>query len=222
MINLKKLINIIFVTKNNIIFNDLKLILNTSYGITCKQITDFKDLDLSIFGTRFQPIIFISDENKNLRKNFYNLPQTIKRNNYFFLFSEKKIDIPFVTTLHTPLKIHVLVNELQRISNIKMKKFSEFKSSSYEYSSSESLFKLKFLKKQIRLTEMENKLVNFLLKSKKAVGKKEILSTVWGHTKELETHTLESLIYRLRKKIELDYQDPKILIYKDNKYYMKL
>lgn len=222
MINLKKLINIIFITENNIIFNDLKLILNDFFGITCKQINDFKDLDLSIFDNEFPPIIFMSDESKNLRKNISGLSQKIKERNYFFLFSKKKIHDPLITNIQVPFKINVLVNELKRISNIKLKKAFEIKSSSYEYSFNEASFKSKLKKKKIHLTEMENKLVNFLLSSKKGVNKKDILSVVWGYSKELNTHTLESLIYRLRKKVELDPQDPKLIIYKKNKYFMKL
>ena len=222
MINLRKLINIVFITENNIIFNDLKLILNNFFGITCKQINDFRDLDLNIFDNKFPPVIFMSDENKNLKKNLLDLPKKIKEDNHFFLFSEKKIHVPFITNIHVPFKINVLVNELNRISNIKLKKSFEIKSSSYEYSFDEAYFKSKFNKKKIHLTEMENKLVNFLLTAKKGVNKKDILSEVWGYSEELNTHTLESLIYRLRKKIELDPQDPKILIYKKNKYLMKL
>lgn len=222
MLNLKKLINIIFITENNIIFNDLKLILNDFFGITCKQINDFKDLDLSIFDNEFPPIIFMSGESKNLRKNISGLSQKIKERNYFFLFSKKKIHDPLITNIQVPFKINVLVNELKRISNIKLKKAFEIKSSSYEYSFNEASFKSKLKKKKIHLTEMENKLVNFLLSSKKGVNKKDILSVVWGYSKELNTHTLESLIYRLRKKVELDPQDPKLIIYKKNKYFMKL
>ena len=222
MINLRKLINIVFITENNIIFNDLKLILNNFFGITCKQINDFKDLDLNIFDNKFPPIIFMSDENRNLKKNLLVLPKKIKDDNHFFLFSEKKTHVPFITNIQVPFKINVLINELKRISNIKLKKSFEFKSSNYEYSFDEASFKSKFNKKKIHLTEMENKLVNFLLTAKKGVNKKHILSVVWGYSKELNTHTLESLIYRLRKKIELDPQDPKILVYKKNKYFMKL
>ncbi len=191
-------------------------------GIKCEQISDFKDMDQNIFKTKFPPVIFISNENKNLKKNMQSLPEEIKKKNSFFLFSEKEIYYPFVKTFKIPFKIHLLANELQRISNVKLKKFSEIKSASYEYSFNESLFKSKINKKKISLTEMENKFVNFLLTSNKAVSKKDILSVVWGHSKELQTHTLESLIYRLRKKIELDPQDPKIIIYKNNKYFMKL
>ena len=222
MINLRKLINIIFITNNNIIFNDLKSILDNFFGITCEQIRDFKDLDLDIFKNNLPPILFISDENKNLKKNLQKIPQKIKENNYFFLFSEKENNFPFITDIKVPFKINALVAELKKVTNIKLKKFSNIKSDIYEYSFNESLFKSKFNQKKIDLTEMENKLVNFLLTSKKGASKKDILSVVWGYSLELETHALESLIYRLRKKIELDPQEPKILIYENKKYFMKL
>ena len=50
--------------------------------------------------------------------------------------------------------------------------------------------------------------------------KQELLSKVWGHNKVLDTHTLESLIYRLRKKIEINPNQPKILILKEKKYFL--
>ena len=90
----------------------------------------------------------MSDENKNLKKNLLDLPKKIKEDNHFFLFSEKKIHVPFITNIHVPFKINVLVNELNRISNIKLKKSFEIKSSSYEYSFDEAYFKSKFNKKK--------------------------------------------------------------------------
>jgi len=196
--------------------------LDIFFGITCEQIRDFKDLDLSIFENNLPPIIFIYDENKDLKKNLQKLPQKIKENNYFFLFSKKENNFPFITDMKVPFKINTLVNELEKVTNIKLKKFSNIKSDKYEYSFNESLFKSKFNEKKIALTEMENKLVNFLTTSKKGASKKDILFVVWGYSKELETHALESLIYRLRKKIELNPQEPKIIIYDNKKYFMKL
>ena len=76
--------------------------------------------------------------------------------------------------------------------------------------------------KIISLTEMENKFLYFLFKNNNPVGKKEILSQVWGYNFELDTHTLESLVYRLRKKLEFDPQNPSIIISEKNKYYLNL
>ncbi len=73
----------------------------------------------------------------------------------------------------------------------------------------------------IRLTELESKFLKFLYKKKTGSTKLEILANVWGHSTELDTHTLESLIYRVRKKIEINPNSPRILILKDKKYYLK-
>ena len=54
----------------------------------------------------------------------------------------------------------------------------------------------------INLTEKESKLLNFILENKKAVLKKdEILINVWGITEKINTHTLETHIYSLKKKL---------------------
>ena len=62
-----------------------------------------------------------------------------------------------------------------------------------------------FYKENIRilgLTELETKFINFLIENKQGATKSDILLNVWRHTKVLNTHALESLIYRLRKKFE--------------------
>ncbi|MDC3176589.1 DNA translocase FtsK 4TM domain-containing protein [Alphaproteobacteria bacterium] len=54
------------------------------------------------------------------------------------------------------------------------------------------------------------------------VSKEDILSNVWKHQRKLETHTLESLVYRLRLKIEKDPKNPKILKLKGKKYFINM
>ena len=58
-------------------------------------------------------------------------------------------------------------------------------------------------KKFINLTEKESKLLNFVLENKEKVLKKdEILINVWGITESINTHTLETHIYSLKKKLD--------------------
>ena len=57
--------------------------------------------------------------------------------------------------------------------------------------------------KIINLTEKESKLLNFILENKENVIKKdEILINVWGITERINTHTLETHIYSLKKKLD--------------------
>ena len=53
----------------------------------------------------------------------------------------------------------------------------------------------------INLTEKESRLLNFILENREHVLKKdEILINVWGITEKINTHTLETHIYSLKKK----------------------
>ena len=53
----------------------------------------------------------------------------------------------------------------------------------------------------INLTEKETTIINFLNDSAKPVTIDDLQKKVWGHKSELETHTVETHVYRLRKKI---------------------
>ena len=67
--------------------------------------------------------------------------------------------------------------------------------------------------KRLRLTEKETNILKYLMRSgEKSVGRDELLREVWGYRANVTTHTLETHIYRLRQKIELDSQNPRLLI----------
>tara|TARA_B100001564_G_C20514315_1_gene612145 strand:+ start:353 stop:904 length:552 start_codon:yes stop_codon:yes gene_type:complete len=61
--------------------------------------------------------------------------------------------------------------------------------------------------KSLNLTERESNIVIFLYNSKKPVKISKLQSEVWGHNSKLETHTVETHIYRLRKKINSIFED---------------
>ena len=61
--------------------------------------------------------------------------------------------------------------------------------------------------KNVILTEKEIQLLELFLKNKKAISKNEILSIVWNYSKDADTHTVETHIYRLRRKISDKFSD---------------
>ena len=61
--------------------------------------------------------------------------------------------------------------------------------------------------KSLDLTEREANIIVFLNNSKKPVKISKLQTEVWGHNSKLETHTVETHIYRLRKKINDVFED---------------
>ena len=77
--------------------------------------------------------------------------------------------------------------------------------------------------KIIKLTEKESGLLNFILENKEKVLKKdEILTNVWGISERINTHTLETHVYSLKKKLGA-LECKHTFIYSDNLggYYFK-
>tara|TARA_Y100000816_G_C25963473_1_gene502737 strand:- start:355 stop:909 length:555 start_codon:yes stop_codon:yes gene_type:complete len=62
-------------------------------------------------------------------------------------------------------------------------------------------------KKSLDLTEREANIIIFLNNSKTPVKISKLQTEVWGHNSKLETHTVETHIYRLRKKIHIVFED---------------
>ena len=66
---------------------------------------------------------------------------------------------------------------------------------------------------KVRLTEKEVAILKYLYRiGERVVGRDQLLSEVWGYNAGVNTHTLETHIYRLRQKIEEDSSHAKILI----------
>ena len=72
------------------------------------------------------------------------------------------------------------------------------------------------------LTEKEVKIIIFLNTSKLPVNIKKLQSEVWGYKSKLETHTVETHVYRLRKKIERKFKDQSFIISSKNGYQIKI
>jgi DNA-binding response OmpR family regulator len=71
--------------------------------------------------------------------------------------------------------------------------------------------------RRIRLTEKETDILRYLRTATGIVPRQTLLGEVWGYGPQVATHTLETHIYRLRKKIETDPASP-ILLTEDGGY----
>ena len=65
---------------------------------------------------------------------------------------------------------------------------------------------------KLKLTEKEINSIIYLFNSKDVVKIDELQSKVWGYQPELETHTVETHIYRLRRKISEKFNDENFIL----------
>jgi DNA-binding response OmpR family regulator len=67
--------------------------------------------------------------------------------------------------------------------------------------------------RRIHLTTKEVALLKSLHRAKNhAVDRQELLNLVWGYHASVTTHTLETHVYRLRQKLEVDPTEPRLLV----------
>ena len=64
----------------------------------------------------------------------------------------------------------------------------------------------------ISITEREIQLIELLFNAKKPLTKNIILKEVWNYSNNADTHTIETHIYRLRKKILKKFNDESFII----------
>tara|TARA_B100000963_G_scaffold36474_1_gene27219 strand:- start:1740 stop:2309 length:570 start_codon:yes stop_codon:yes gene_type:complete len=147
----------------------------------------------------------ISEIDFNEHKNYLilslkdvNLPNLILFNNFPIKFSKllEKINIEF------------LKKNFNEKSNIAINKYI------INTNSREMILQ----KQRLKLTEKEINMIIYLSKRKKPIKVDELQEKVWGYQSKLETHTVETHIHRLRKKIKEKFFDESLIVSKKNGY----
>ncbi len=132
----------------------------------------------------------------------------LKDQNDYLLISNKKIkNVENQLTLNNfPIDIIKLIESI----NVKFlkKKYSQQSDIDIgDYKLNLNSRKIFNETKSLNLTEREANIVVYLNNSKKPVKISKLQTEVWGHNSKLETHTVETHIYRLRKKINDIFED---------------
>ena len=119
-----------------------------------------------------------------------------------------------------PLNLFKLIEKLNiEFLKLKFEKQSEIKISHYLFNLNSREMKNKNY--NLKLTEKEIGSIMFLFKAKKPVKVNELQQKVWGYQYNLETHTVETHIYRLRKKILNKFNDNNFIISTADGYQIK-
>jgi hypothetical protein len=165
---------------------------------------------------KYDIIMFNEDALKNdNNKAIINKTKSLK------IFVHNKIDR--TSNYDSFLQVPTTVSEINSIvENVFAKKtFNENSSILIKnYTLNKNEKKLIKDKSFIILTEKEIQLLELLFKQKKSISKSRILSTVWSYSPEVDTHTVETHIYRLRKKINDKFSDENFISNNKNGYYL--
>ena len=158
--------------------------------------------------------IFVDSE-KSLKEKVKNLT------NYLIISNKKYLDLDNQFVLqNTPIKIFKLVEKINiEFLRIQFNSQSQVKIKDYTI----DLNSREILKNntKLKLTEKEINTISYLSKSDKPVSIDELQKKVWSYQSDIETHTVETHIYRLRKKILNIFSDSEFIISKKNGYQIK-
>ena len=148
-----------------------------------------------------------------------NLDDKTKNLKHYLIITQKKMkDINNQFILNKlPIRIFKLIEKINiQFLKVQFNEKSELNIGKYkiDLNSRELIAKGIFLK----LTEKETNIIIYLFKSRNAVGIDRLQSEVWGYHSTLETHTVETHIYRLRKKILKSFNDDNFIISQKNGY----
>ena len=159
--------------------------------------------------------VLFADNEKNLNDKIKNL------NNYLIITNKEysHIDHQFVLN-NIPINISKLIEKINiELLKTQYNNQSEFKVKNYVIDLNSREIFAKNIK--LKLTEKEINTIIFLSRSIKPVSIDELQEKVWSYQPNIETHTVETHIYRLRKKILNSFRDNEFIISKKNGYQIK-
>lgn len=140
-------------------------------------------------------------------------------NSLVLINNNKVVDFTNVIKLDFPIKVTKLIEKIN-IQFIRKKTKETSKISIGDYELNLNAKTLKLNTKSVSLTEKETNLITYLNKSNKPVNVEELESEVWGYKNKIETHTVETHIHRLRKKILKQLDKDNFILSNKTGYYL--
>ena len=177
-------------------------------------IYDFKELFKILYEIKkelnYEIIEILAENPLNISLNKKNdhlviVKKLVKNLNNQILITSLPIKLP---KLIEKLNIEFLKRNFHSQSELKIQKYN------LDINSRELIFK----DKKIKLTEKESNIILYISNSIKPVSIEDLQLNVWGYHSDLETHTVETHVYRLRKKISATFDDNDFINNEKNGY----
>ena len=148
----------------------------------------------------------IKFDKKELLSDFY------KNSNCLILTEKKILNLNNQIILNKlPINIFKLVENIN-IDFLKLKFISQSEIKIGKYKFDINSREMSSINRTLKLTEKEINSIIYLFKAKKPIKVQELQEKVWGYHTGLDTHTVETHIYRLRKKILKVFQDQQFIL----------
>ena len=143
----------------------------------------------------------------------------ISKTDHKLLLNNNITDKNFLDFIDLPLSFKKLL-ELINIKLIKLKfnQQSKIIIKGYELNLNSKFFSKDNLK--LKLTEKEIEIILYLNDKKIKHNVEDLQKNIWGYSANMETHTVETHIYRLRKKISDLFKDEKFILSHKNGYFI--
>jgi DNA-binding winged helix-turn-helix (wHTH) protein len=167
----------------------------------------------------------IKELEENLNFNIFNisaendLEDKLENLGNYLIITQKKLNGRSNQFLFskTPLKLSKLIEKIN-IQFLKQQFIEKSEISVGKYHLDLNSRELILKNKVLKLTEKESSIIIYLNKINDVVDIAQLQSQVWGHHSKLETHTVETHIYRLRKKVLKTFEDNNFIRSKKNGY----
>jgi DNA-binding response OmpR family regulator len=160
----------------------------------------------------FEEISFYLNFKITYVDNQNSLNDKLKILNNSLIISNKRhlnLDNQFVLE-NTPMNIIKLLEEIN-IKFLKLKSNTQSKIVINKYLINLNSREISYSDFKVKLTEKEIDIIIYLFNAKKSVEINELQKKVWSYQTDIETHTVETHIYRLRKKILSTFGDDKFI-----------
>ena len=143
----------------------------------------------------------------------------ISRENQKLLLNKNLTEKNFLDLNNFPLPY----NKLTELINIQLIKLRFNHQSRISIKGYELNLNSKFLSKDnlsLRLTEKEIEIIQYLSETRTTHDVLDLQKNIWGYSAEMETHTVETHIYRFRKKISNKFNDDNFILSHQNGYFI--
>ncbi len=196
-----------------------------NFNISLKELKDYLNFELTTTNDDLSSTIIKKYDVLLIHEDYLKDLTQFKKD---FLKKTDKLKVLATHSLKNPsniflnkLSLPIYIKDLKQIIENLVVKRSFSKNSSIKikgYILDKNEKKLMKNKNFISLTEKEIQLLELFLNKTNPLSKNQILENVWQYSSDADTHTVETHIYRLRKKVKSNFSDENFILNEKNGY----